>query len=157
MAGGLEALNDIMGMAKSQMQSAMAEQCEVSNHSAYDLISNMFFGPSAACAANQKHACKVISKEVVKKPEVFVKLAKHDETSDVNIAAACGINLKESAKSICTKVDSGNYEDLADYCPEEVKPFQKKGRNTSLPAEKEDSGSGSILDGAMKLKGLLGF
>jgi hypothetical protein len=154
-------MNEMMAMAKSQMASSMAEQCEVSNYQSTELISNRFFGSNAACPGKEKFACKVISKDVSKKPEVYLKLAKHDDTSDVAIAKTCGIDMTAATKTICKSVDSNNYQELAGYCPAEAKTFSEAGRSyTSTPRSSSlipDNAVGATIDGARKLKGLLGF
>lgn len=155
MSNGLENLNDLMGMAKAQMASAMDEQCEVSNFHAVDLISPRYFGQNAACAGKEKFACKIIAREVARDTKVYVKLAKHDDTSDLSIATVCGIKMEDLTKKVCATVDESNYKDLADYCPTEAKAFQSEQRRP------EKSGSGAtgsgLLDNAIKLKGLFGF
>lgn len=153
-------MNDIMSMAKSQMQSAMAEQCEVSNFRAVELISARFFGPSASCAANQKYACKVINKEAAKDPKVYVKLVRHDDTSDVSIATICGTNMAETTKAVCAKAEDGNYKDLAEYCSSDSKGTateNRSSRKSSTDSEESGSGSSDLMEGARKLKGLFGF
>ena len=152
-------MNDIMNMAKSQMQSAMAEQCEVSNYKAVKLISAQFFGPSATCAANQKYACKVINREAAKDPKVYVKLVRHDDTSDVSIATICGTNLAETTKAICAKAGDSDKE-LAEYCSAEsggVDAEKRSARKTASDSEESGSGSSDMMEGAKKLKGLFGF
>lgn len=157
---GMENMNDMMGMANKQMASAMSEQCEISNYETTELISGKFFGPTAACPGKEKFACKVIGKDVVKNVEVYVKLSKHDDTSEVSISTICGINMPASTQAICKKVDSGNYEELAEYCPAEAKAFEAERNDSSaskstgiIPSNPVDS----TLDKAKKLKGLLGF
>ena len=155
---GMENINEMMGMANKQMASAMAEQCEVSNFRPVELISNKFFGPTAACPDKEKFACKIISKKVAKDTGVYVKLAKHDDTSDVSIAKACGIDMEAATKSICKMVDSGNYRELAEYCPTEAKAFEAE----QAPASGSSGGAAggttnTVIDGAKKLKGLFGF
>lgn len=153
-------LGDMMGMVKAQMQSAMAEQCEVSNYTPGDLISTRFFGPSAVCAASQKHACKVIAKEATREPDVYIKLVKRDETSDVSIATLCKLDMNATTKAICLKVNRSNFTELADYCPAEAKAFSSgtaASDSTSLPGEKQEDSSDSVVEGAKKLKGLFGF
>lgn len=153
-------MNDIMSMAKSQMQSAMAEQCEVSNFKAVELISARFFGPSASCDANQKYACKVINREAAKDPKVYVKLARHDDTSDVSIASICGTNMAETTKAICTKTDGSSYKDLAEYCSAGSGGAETGKRSSGkASADSEESGgeSSDMMEGAKKLKGLFGF
>lgn len=157
---GMENMNEMMGMAKSQMASAMAEQCEISNYETIELISSRFFGAGAACPGKEKFACKVISKDVQKNTEVYAKLAKHDDTSDVSIAKACGIDMASATKAICAKVDDSNYQELADYCPAEAKSFEVARSNSSTPGSSgavADNPAGKVLDNAKKLKGLLGF
>jgi hypothetical protein len=156
-AKGMENMNEMMGMANKHMASAMAEQCEVSKYRPADLISNLFFGPKAACVDNQKFACKVISKNVAKKTDVFLKLAKHDDTSDVSIAKACGIDMAATTKSICTMVDGNNYKDLAEYCPAEAKAFEVEQAPAKSGGEASGSTTNSVIDGAKKLKGLFGW
>lgn len=155
---GMENINEMMGIASKQMASAMAEQCEVSNYRDIELISNRFFGPAAACPGKEKFACKVINKSVSKNADVYVKLAKHDDTSDTSIAKSCGINMEATTKSICKIVDSINYQELAEYCPSEAKTFEAErmpppGSNSGT----SDAPSNSVIDGAKKLKGLFGF
>ena len=157
---GMENMNEMMGMANKQMASAMAEQCEVSNYQATELISNKFFGPTAACPGKEKFACKVISKNVSKNADVYVKLAKHDDTSDVSIAQACAINMGAATKSICKIVDNNNYQELAEYCPTEAKAFEAERSYSSTPRSTSvitDNPVNSAIDGAKKLKGLFGF
>ncbi len=160
---GMENMNEMMGMANKQMASAMAEQCEVSNYQTPELISNRFFGPTAACPGKEKFACKLINKDAQKNTEVFVKLAKHDDTSDVSIAKACGIDMPSTIKNICKKVDGSNYQQMAEYCPVEAKSFEtaETGRvYTSTPRSPNavtDNPAGTVIDGAKKLKGLFGF
>lgn len=158
---GMENMNDMMGMAKSQMASEMAEQCEVARYDTKELISNRFFGPDAMCASKQKFACKVISKDVAKKVEVFVALAKHDDTSDTSIAEICKINMKAATKAICKKVDENNYEELEESCPDEARAFADSERSyTSSPRSSSvvtDNPVGNVIDGAKKLKGMFGF
>jgi hypothetical protein len=152
-------MNDIMSMAKSQMQSAMAEQCEVSNYKAIKLISAQFFGPSATCAANQKYACKVINREAAKDPKVYVKLVKHDDTSDVSIATICGTNLAETTKAICANAGESD-RDLAEYCSADGKggePVKRSSSQASDESEASGGASDSMMEGAKKLKGLFGF
>lgn len=151
---GMEGLSEMMGMAKSQMESAMSEQCEVSNFRAVELISPKFFGPKAACAGKEKFACKVIKKEVARDVAAYVKLAKHDDTSELSIADSCEINMADVTKKICVKVDGSNYMELADYCPAEAREFQTERSKQQQPG----SGSGGgVIDNALKLKGLFGF
>lgn len=161
---GMEGLGDIMSMAKSQMTSAMAEQCEVANHHPTDLISPRFFGPNAACVGKEKAACKVIAKAVAKDPVAFVKLSKFEDTSDLGIAKTCNIDMAAAAKAICAKVNADNYHDFADYCPDQVKAFSKQ--QAPPVAESRNSGASggsgggtvnSVIDNAIKLKGLFGF
>lgn len=155
---GMENMNEMMGMANKQMASALAEQCEVSNYRAVELISNRFFGPSAACPGKEKFACKIISKKVAKDTGLYVKLAKHDDTSDVSIAKACAIDMEAATKSICKLVDSGNYRELAEYCPAEAKAFETEQTPASgANSGAADSPTNSVIDGAKKLKGLFGF
>ncbi len=160
---GMENVNEMMGMANKQMAAAMAEQCEISNYQTTELISNKFFGPNAACPGKEKFACKVINKDVKKDTQVFVKLAKHDDTSDVSIAGACGIDMPSTTKSICKKVDDHNYKELAEYCPVEAKAFETAETQrayTSTPRSTStvtDNPVNSAIDGAKKLKGLFGF
>ncbi len=157
---GMENMNDMMGMAKSQMASAMAEQCEVSNFKAVELISSRFFGDSAACPGKEKFACKAIAKDAVRNVEVYVKLSKHDDTSDVSIAKTCGINMAAATKSICAKVDDSNHEELADYCPNEAKSFAVQRSYSSTPRSTSvitDNPVGNAIDSAKKLKGMFGF
>lgn len=157
-SAGMENMNEIMGMAKSHMASAMSEQCEVSNYRAVDLISPKFFGTNAACAGKEKFACKVINKEVVRDTAVFVKLAKHDDTSELSIAKICETNMASVTKKMCATVDGSNYKELEDYCPAEAKAFQSE---RSKPGGSGASGEGNAfsntLDNARKLKGLFGF
>jgi hypothetical protein len=162
---GMENMNEMMVMANKQMASAMAEQCEVANYQATELISSRFFGPTAACTGKEKFACKVISKDVSRNTEAYVKLAKHDDTSDTSIAKICSIDMAAATKAICKKVDAGNYEDMIDYCPE-AKAFADAGRSySSTPraadtVNKVDSAidtTNSTLNTAKKLKGLFGF
>lgn len=153
---GMENLNDLMGLTKSHMESAMAEQCEVSNYHATELISSRFFGAKAACSGKEKHACKVISKEVARSPEVYAKLAKHDDTSDVLIADICKIDMKAAAKSICKKVDSSNYRELEEACPEEAKAFIPEPSTSSRTGSPSEPAT-TVIDNAIKLKGLFGF
>jgi hypothetical protein len=153
-------MGDMMGMVKSQMQSAMAEQCEVSNFRAVELISARFFGPSASCAANQKYACKVINREAAKDPKVYVKLVKHDDTSDVSIATICGTDMAETTKAVCVKAEDGSHSELAEYCSGGSKGGDAGRRNsgkTSADGEESGSGSSDMMEGAKKLKGLFGF
>ncbi len=157
---GMENMNDIMGMAKSQMAGAMAEQCEVSNYQPEELISNKFFGANASCPGKEKFACKVISKEVKKNTEVFAKLAKHDDTSDVSIAKVCGIDMAAATKATCAKVDGSNYEELADYCPTEAKAFEVQRSYTSTQRSTgtvTDNPVGNTIDNVQKLKSLKGM
>lgn len=161
---GMENMNEMMGMANKQMASAMAEQCEISNYQASELISTRFFGPTAACAGKEKFACKVIGKEVLRNTDAYVKLAKFDDTSDVAIAKTCNIDMAAATKAICKKVDAGNYEDMLDYCPEAKAFADANNSNTSPQApstlNKVDSTidtTTSTLNSAKKLKGLLGF
>lgn len=163
-AKGMEEMNEMMGMAKAQMEADMAEQCEVSRYEATGLMSSMFFGPNAMCAKNQKYACKVIGKDVMKKPEVYIAMTKHDDTSDTSIAKACKIDMKAATSAICKKVDESNYEDLEEACPTEAAKFvaaAAAGRSySSMPRSEEavtDSTVGNVIDGAKKLKGLFGF
>lgn len=161
---GMEDMNDMMGMAKAQMAAGMAEQCEVGRYEAKELMTSTFFGPHAMCAKNQKYACKVISKDVSKKPDVYLALVKHDDTSDASIAQACKIDMKTATKAICKKVDNNNYEDFEDTCPAEYTKFStmaasgrsytSSSRSTSVIT---DNPVGNAIDGAKKLKGLLGF
>ena len=160
----MEDMNEMMGMAKAQMAAGMAEQCEVGRYEAEQLMTNQFFGPNAMCAKNQKYACKVIGKDVMKKPEVYLALVKHDDTSDISIAAACKIDMKAAAKATCKKVDGNNYEDFEDACPAEYAKFSAmaaSGRSyTSTPRSADavtDNPVGNAIDGAKKLKGLFGF
>jgi len=157
---GVESINEMMGMANQQMASAMAEQCEISNYQTIELISGRFFGPTAACPGKEKFACKMISKEVSKDVDVYVKLSRHDDTSDVSISTICDINMSAANRSICKKVDSGNYESLADACPDEAKAFEAEQRHagaTESAGSISDNPVGTVLDNAKKLKGLFGF
>ncbi len=157
---GMENVNDMMGMANKQMASAMAEQCEISNYRTIELISGRFFGPNAACPGKEKFACKMLVKDVPKSHEVYVKLAKHDDTSDVTIAKICGIDMAAATRSICKTVDSNNYQALADYCPDEAKAFQREtgdSGSAKSPNAAPDVPANSIIDGAKKLKGLFGY
>jgi len=161
---GMEDMNDMMGMAKAQMAAGMAEQCEVGRHDAKSLMTSTFFGPHAMCAKNQKFACKVIAKDVGKKPDVYLALVKHDDTSDVSIAKACKIDMKATTKAICKKVNDNNYEDFEDACPAEYAKFSAmaaSGRSyTSSPRSADvvtDNPVGGAIEGAKKLKGLFGF
>lgn len=158
---GMEDINEIMGMAKSQMASAMSEQCEVSNFHATELISSKFFGPKAACAGKEKYACKVINKEVARNSAAYVKLAKFDDTSELSIAATCGIDMAALTKKICTTVDDSNFKELADYCPAEAKAFQSERSRPEKSVSGTSTGDGSsfssTIDNAKKLKGLFGF
>ncbi len=157
---GMENMNEMMGMANKQMASAMAEQCEISNYQTPELISNRFFGPTAACPGKEKFACKIIRKDAQKNTEVFVKLAKHDDTSDVSIAKTCSIDMPSTTKEICKKVDGSNYQQLADYCPTEAKSFETARSYSSTPRSTSvitDNPVNSAIDGAKKLKGLFGF
>ncbi|GAB4120038.1 MAG: hypothetical protein Fur0026_10770 [Sideroxydans sp.] len=160
----MEDMNDMMGMAKAQMAADMAEQCEVGRYDAEQLMTNQFFGPQAMCAKNQKYACKVISKDVMKKPEVYLALVKHDDTSDISIAAACKIDMKATTKAICKKVDESNYEDFEEACPKEyakIAEARESGRSYTSSSRSSDMVTdnpvGSAIDGAKKLKGLFGF
>ena len=157
---GMEGLNEIMGLAKSQMTSAVAEQCEVANFQAAELISTRFFGANAACPGKEKFACKVIAKAVVKDPAAYVKLARFEDTSDLGIAKTCKIDMAAAAKAICGKVNGNNYQDLGEYCPEEVKSYSVE-RGTPA-GQKASAGAGdtpasTVIDNAIKLKGLFGF
>lgn len=161
---GMEDMNDMMGMAKAQMAAGMAEQCEVGRYEATELMTNQFFGPQAMCAKNQKYACKVISKDVMKKPEVYLALVKHDDTSDTSIAKACKIDMKAATKAACKKVNDSNYEEFEEACPAEYAKFSTistSGRSyTSSPRSSSvitDNPVGDAIDGAKKLKGLFGF
>ncbi|MDP2761937.1 MAG: DUF3617 family protein [Sideroxyarcus sp.] len=158
---GMENMNDMMGMAKTQMASEMAEQCEVARYDAKELISNRFFGADAMCASKQKFACKVISKDVPKKTGVYVALAKHDDTSEVSIAELCKIDMAAATKSICKKVDSSNYGELEEYCQNEAKTFADAGRSYTSTSRSSsvitDNPVGDVIDGARKLKGMFGF
>ncbi|MDD2897376.1 MAG: DUF3617 family protein [Desulfuromonadaceae bacterium] len=154
---GMENMNEMMGLASKQMASAMAEQCEVSNYKPADLVSNRFFGPAAACPGKEKFACKIISKHVSKNAAVYVKLARHDDTSDYSIAKACAIDMTATTASICKIVDSGNYQELAEYCPAEAKAFEPGRSGTTNTSTTSDSPVNSVIDGARKLKGLFGF
>ncbi len=161
---GMDDMNDMMGMAKAQMAAGMAEQCEVGRYEAPELMTNQFFGPHAMCAKNQKYACKVISKDVKKKPDVYLALVRHDDTSDTSIAKACKIDMKAATKAICKKVDESNYEDFEEACPKEyakINEAHESGRSyTSSPRSADnvsDNPVGGAIDGAKKLKGLLGF
>ena len=149
-------MGDMMGMVKSQMQSAMAEQCEVSNFRAVELISARFFGPSASCAANQKYACKVINREASKDPKVYVKLVRHDDTSDVSIATICGTNMAETTKAVCAKAEGGNSRELAEYCGG-ADAGSRSSRKSSQDSEESGGESSDMMEGARKLKGLFGF
>lgn len=160
-APGMENLNEMMGMAKAQMASEMAEQCEVSRYETSQLIHNRFFGPNAACQDKQKFACKMIAKDAPRKPDVYVALAKHDDTSDLSIARTCGIDMAAATRSICKKVDDSNFETLADYCPAEAAKFEAA-RNAPAQTAGQPAGStldsvGNTMDSARRLKGLLGF
>lgn len=168
---GMEDMNDMMAMAKAEMAASMAEseasraeQCEVGKYDAKELMTNRFFGSKATCAKNQKYACKVISKEAAKKTDVYLALVKHDDTSDTSIADTCKINMKTLTKSICKKVDQNNYEDFEDACPKEyaeISETRASGRSytsSSRSSDKvTDSPVGGAIEGAKKLKGLLGF
>ncbi|MBA3024594.1 MAG: DUF3617 domain-containing protein [Gammaproteobacteria bacterium] len=159
---GMEDMNEMMGMAKAQMAAGMAEQCEVGRYKATELMGNQFFGPDAMCAKNRKYACKVISKDAAKKADVYLALVKHDDTSDVSIAAACKIDMKSLTKTICKKVDGNNYEDFEDACPKEYEKFSElEGRSYTSSSRSAnmvtDNPVGGAIDGAKKLKGLFGF
>jgi hypothetical protein len=157
---GMESINELMGMANKQMASAIAEQCEVSNYRAAELVSNRFFGPTAACPGKEKFACKVISKNVTKNPDVYVKLAKHDDTSDISITKACEIDMEATTRLICKLVDSSNFEELAEYCPSEAKAYKVERSSAVSPGTGSGSGDSTVttvIDGARKLKGLFGF
>ncbi|MDD2367448.1 MAG: DUF3617 family protein [Desulfuromonadaceae bacterium] len=155
----MDNLNEMMGMAKAQMASAINEQCEVSNYSATELISSKFFGTSAACPGKEKFACKVIKKEVVKDIAAYIKLAKHDDTSDISIAEICDIKMDELTKKVCAKVDANNFRELLDYCPSEAKAFEEEQSKPEKSGSSSGSGSGAsgLIDNAIKLKGLFGF
>jgi hypothetical protein len=152
---GMENMNEMMGMASKQMASAMAEQCEVSNYKPVELISGRFFGTASACPGKEKFACKIISKNVSKNAAVYVKLARHDDTSDVSIAKACAIDMAAATTAICNTVDSGNYQELSEFCPAEAKAFEPE--RTGTTGTTSDSAVNSVIDGAKKLKGLFGL
>ena len=153
---GMEGFGELMGLAKSQMTAAVAEQCEVANYQAVDLVSPRFFGANAACPGKEKFACKVIVKAVVKDPITYEKLAKFEDTSDLGIAKTCNIDMSAAAKAICAKVNGDNYQDFADYCPEEVKAYSVE-RGKGATASPGDAPVSTIIDNAVKLKGLFGF
>jgi hypothetical protein len=154
---GMEGLDELMGMAKSQMASAMAEQCEVSQYRAAELISNRFFGAKAACPGKEKAACKVIAKSVAKDPATFAKLAKYEDSSELGIVKTCNIDLNAAKKTICPKVNGSNYEDLADYCPEEAKAFNTDHAKPAASEKADSATEPGLFDKAIKLKGFLGF
>lgn len=156
---GMEGMGDIMSMAKSQMTAAMAEQCEVANYGAVDLISPRFFGPNAMCAGKEKAACKVISKAVAKDPAVFGRLSKFEDTSELGIAKTCNIDLAATAKTMCSKVNSDNYREYADACPQEAKAFEKEQAPGSTATGGSGTGGGvsNMIDNAIKIKSLFGF
>lgn len=157
---GMEGFDELMGMAKSQLAASMAEQCEVASYQAVDLISARFFGANAACPGKETFACKVISKAVAKDPVAYAKLAKYEDTSALGIAKTCKIDMSKAAKTICTKVNGDNYQELADYCPEEAKAYSveyTKSAGQSTSTSPEQAPGSSILDNAIKLKGLFGF
>lgn len=161
---GMEDMNEMMAMAKAQMDAGMAEQCEVSRYEAEQLMTSQFFGPNAVCAKNQKYACKVISKDVMKKPRVYLALVKHDDTSDISIADACKIDMKAAGKAACKKVNDRNYEDFEAACPVEYAKFSAmaaSGRSYTSSSRSSDKVTdnpiGDAIEGAKKLKGLLGF
>lgn len=156
---GMESVNDMMGMYKSQMAGAMAEQCEIANYQPAELISSRFFGPTATCAGKEKFACKVISKEAVRNTEVYSKLVKHDDTSDTVISNICAIDMNAATKAICKKVDESNYQDMADYCPAEAKVIEAQLKESTSPSPTStitDNPVSTTIDKAMKLKGLFG-
>ena len=157
---GMEGFGEVMSMAKTQMAAAMAEQCEVANHEAADLISARFFGASAACPGKEKPACKAIAKAVAKDPRVYAKLAKYEDSSELGIAKTCNIDMAATAKAICAKVDHDNYRELADACPQEVKAFDKAQQSPPGQGNAPGAGGGNvsnIIDNAVKLKGFFGF
>lgn len=167
----MEDMNDMMAMVKANMAAGMAEseanraeRCEVGQYDAKALMTNRFFGSQALCAKNQKYACKVIGKDAAKKPEVYLALVKHDDTSDTSIAGVCKINMKTLTKSICKKVDENNYEDFEEACPKEYAKFstmRESGRSYTSSSRSEDAVTdnpvGGAIEGAKKLKGLFGF
>lgn len=157
---GMEGLGEMMAMAKTQMSAAVAEQCEVANHEALDLISPRFFGTNAACPGKEKPACKVIAKAVAKDPRAYAKLAKYEDTSELGIARTCNIDMAATAKAICAKVDADNYRELADACPEQAKAFDKAQPATAGQGNAPGTGGGAVsnmIDNAVKLKSLFGF
>jgi len=159
---GMENMNEMMGMAKSQMVSAMAEQCEITNYETTELISSRFFGPTAACPNKEKFACKIINKEAQKKIEVYAKLIKHDDTSDVSISDICGINMTSTTKAICKNVNESNYQEFEEYCPEAEAFASAERSNASSTTASGNVGAAidstaRTIDSARKLKGMFGF
>lgn len=157
---GMESLGEIMGLAKSQMQAAVAEQCEVANNKPIDLISPRFFGPNAACPGKEKLACKAIAKTVAKDPAAYAKLVKYEETSELGIAKTCNIDMAAAAKNICPKVNENNYHDFEESCPDQVKAFTAERAGSTgqgQAATPSDTPVSNAIDTAIKIKSLFGF
>jgi hypothetical protein len=102
----------------------------------------------------------MINKEAAKDPKVYLKLVRHDDTSDVSIATICGTNMAETTRAVCAKAEGGNYRDLAEYCSADGKggePVKRSSSQSSDESGASGSASDSMMDGAKKLKGLFGF
>ncbi|OIP98620.1 MAG: hypothetical protein AUK35_10305 [Zetaproteobacteria bacterium CG2_30_46_52] len=157
MAGSMDTLNSMMGMAQAQMQSGLQEQCQVSNYETKALISMRFFGKQGQCVSQQKYACKVISKDAFRDTESYIALAKYDDTSDIAISQVCGIDFTAATASICEKVDGDNYESLLDYCPKQAATFVRVAEQEKQTDSLTNNPITNTIDGVKKLKGMFNF
>ena len=189
--------------AKQQADQRIAQQCDVSNRSAAQLIatSSMYIGKSQMCASQRDAMCDSVRKGAAGDADTYRLLLMHDQDKQqvaaaggATIAKACGIDMTATTRSVCKTLNDKNLDELSPYCPAEAKawreaqrkkdcegreytaknglqnclsgkddddaqpaPASKKNAKKTDKSASDPSLSDKAVDGAKKLKGLLGF
>ncbi|HKI61020.1 MAG TPA: DUF3617 family protein [Mariprofundaceae bacterium] len=131
-----------------------------------------YFGDHGVCASRAKEMCARVGKDAYKIADTYDALVEVRKNSSnpgyVDVAKACGINMKKARASVCRRNAEGDMDFLDRYCPAEAKAYREKlareeaARDyTASRSYTSDGGSKSttdnILENASKLKGLFGF
>lgn len=166
--------NAYMQNAKNMQDAAMQQvQCNTDDYDAKKWINNSsrFLKGAVNCPDNkQVQLCTAVSNDAPNDAGVYQLLVETEKTNGKLIGKSCGLDMTAITKSICSDVSDNQFsartvDHLAAYCPAEAKQYkeaQRAGRSYSSDASSSggsavSSGTATAVQGAKKLKSLLGF
>jgi hypothetical protein len=116
--------------SEEMMKKVKSQACDKSQYdttAAWISGADTVLGKNAICAEQRTQLCDKVRQDTPKDADAYNALLLHDQqlSTGISVAKECKLDMAATTKSICKKLNSKNYSQLAKHCPSEAKTYRE--------------------------------